>query len=206
MRAIIGFVRNSERTTLAHIRWGGTAAAFAGLSYGAAGYVDSPGVSGYANALVSVLSVTTPALFLVGLIGLRSGLRLGARRSFAREVGFALGCLGTLLGVIVGVLSEQTFLGLTRIGSWWWALLFVGLTLMSLSTLPKKVLRLLAALVLVSIVLGWVSLLTDPAFPGVLVPTRAVHVAFAALFCLSCVVWGRVLYGVEPHSLRRPEP
>jgi hypothetical protein len=104
-------------------------------------------------------------------------------------VGFALGCLGTMLGVIVGVTSEQTFLGLTRIGSWWWALLFIGLTLMGLSTLPKKVLRLLAASLLVSIALGWVSLLTDTAFPGVLVPTRQVHVGIRGLVLpeLRCV-------------------
>jgi hypothetical protein len=42
--------------------------------------------------------------------------------------------------------------------------------------------------------LGWVSVLTDPAFSGgVLVPMRLVHVAFAAAFCLSWVVWGAVL-------------
>ena len=77
----------------------------------------------------------------------------GAKKLWA-GVGFALGCLGTMLGVIVGVTSEQTFLGLTRIGSWWWALLFIRLTLMGLSTLLKKVLRLLAASVLISIALG----------------------------------------------------
>lgn len=192
--------------TLAHIRWGGAAAAFAGLSYGAAGYVDSPGASGYAYALVSVLSVTTPTLFLVGLVGLRSGLNLGARRSYAREAGFASGCLGTILGVAVGVTQGRTFLGPMEIGSWWWALLFVGLALMGLSAFQKEVQRLLAASVLVSSALGWVSLLADPAFPGVLVPMRPVHVAFAALFCLSCLVWGGVLYRVAPHGLTRPEP
>jgi hypothetical protein len=54
--------------------------------------------------------------------------------------------------------------------------------------------RVLGVLVLASGALGWVSLLTDPAFSGVLVPTRPVHVAFAALFCLSCIAWGMVLF------------
>ena len=47
---------------------------------------------------------------------------------------------------------------------------------------------------LASGMLGWVSLLTDPAFPGVLVPMRPVHVAFAAAFCLSCVLWEGILF------------
>jgi hypothetical protein len=58
----------------------------------------------------------------------------------------------------------------------------------------EDVSRLLGTLVLASGTLGWVSLLTDPAFSGVLVQMRAVHVAFAALFCLSCVAWGWVLF------------
>jgi hypothetical protein len=48
--------------------------------------------------------------------------------------------------------------------------------------------------VLASGTLGLVSMLTDPAFSGVLVPMRPVHVAFAALFCLSCMVWGWALF------------
>ena len=48
--------------------------------------------------------------------------------------------------------------------------------------------------VLASGALGWVSLLTDPASSEVLVPARPVHVAFAALFCLSCVAWGATLF------------
>ncbi len=60
-------------------------------------------------------------------------------------------------------------------------------------------------LVLLSSALGWVSLLTDPAFSGALVPTRPVHVASAALFCLSCVAWGWVLYRVGSRSLARPK-
>jgi hypothetical protein len=47
--------------------------------------------------------------------------------------------------------------------------------------------------------------LTDPAFPGVLVPMRPVHVAFAALFCMSAIVWGWALLR-GPRSLTRPLP
>ena len=77
---------------------------------------------------------------------------------------------------------------------------------MGLSSLLKEAPHLVGALVLASGMLGWVSLLTDPAFPGVLVPMRPVHVAFAALFCLSCVVWGWILFVVRPQSVMRPKP
>jgi hypothetical protein len=64
-----------------------------------------------------------------------------------------------------------------------------GLTLMGLAASLKEGLRALGALVLISGALGWVSLLTDPAFSGVLVPMCPVHVAFAAVFCLSSAAW-----------------
>jgi hypothetical protein len=61
--------------------------------------------------------------------------------------------------------------------------------------------RFLSVLVLASGTLGWVSLLTDPAFSSVLVPT--LQVAFAALFCLSCVAWGVALFR-EAAQLAKP--
>jgi hypothetical protein len=184
-------VNESARTTRTLIRWGGAAAVLAGLSYAAAGYLDKPDISEYANALVALLSVTTPALFLGSLLGLGLLLR-GGERSFIGATGFLLGCLGTIWGVIDAV-GLVWALGLSSLGGWWWALLFAGLTLLGIATLRKKTLQHLGALVLTSGMLGWVSLLTDPASPGVLVPVQPAHVVFAALFCLSAVVWGCVL-------------
>jgi hypothetical protein len=166
----------------------------AGLAYGAAGYLDKPGISVYADALVSVLTVVIPVLLLVGLMGLRSRLLLGGGRSFTRGAGFVLGCLGAMLGVVAALGGERTFFELTDLGLWWWVPLFAGLTLMGLSALPSEAQRRLGALVLVSGGLGWVSLLTDPAFPAALMPVRPVHVGFAAAFCLSCVLWGGILF------------
>ncbi len=198
-------MENSGHTTLTRVRWGGAAAVLAGLSYGAAGLLDRPGMSGYASALVSGLSVAIPALFLGGLLGLRSRVLLRAGSSFTSGVGFVLGCLGAMLGVISAVSVEQHLLGPSRIGGWWWAPLLAGLALMGLAALPKVGLRPLAASVLVSAALGWVSVLTDVAFPGVLVPIRPVHFASAGLFCLSSVVWGWMLL-VWPRSSARTKP
>jgi hypothetical protein len=59
-------VRTSAPMTLTRLRLGGTAAILAGLCYGAAGYLDRPAISGFSSALVSVLSVAMPILFLGG--------------------------------------------------------------------------------------------------------------------------------------------
>jgi hypothetical protein len=163
-------------------RWGGAAAFLAGLSYGAWGYLDAPDSPSFVmGTVVPMLGLATPALFLGGFVGLYS--RLGGGGPL-RMIGLLVGSLGTVLGVV------------HELGWWeseWWALLYVGLTTVGLSTVVEGTSRLLGALLLVSGALGAISLLTDPTFPGVLVPTRPVHVAFAASFCLSCVAWGWVL-------------
>jgi hypothetical protein len=177
---------------------GGTAAILAGLCYGAAGYLDRPGISGYTGDLVSVLSVAFPALFLGGLLGLQTRLPPATGTDFAGSVGvvgFVVGCFGAVLGAVGSM-------GLEGMAIWdlWWVPLLGGLTLMGLAALLKGGQRLLGAVVSISGALGWVSLLSDPAFLGVLVPMRSVHVVFAAAFCLSVVVWGAVL--MVPHKNR----
>jgi hypothetical protein len=123
------------------------------------------------------------AVVLVILVGLYfwSGGGGGPLRRAALPVGLA----GTVLGLADGL-------------DWWepdwWVLLFLALTAVGLEMVFEEASRSLGLLVLGSGALGWVSLLTDPAFSGVLVPTRPVHVAFAALFCLSCLVWGAALF------------
>jgi hypothetical protein len=195
-------MRSSPRTTPTRARLGGTAAVLAGLCYGAAGYLDRPGISGYTDALVSVLSVAIPALFLGGLLGLQARLpdfiRTEDFASSAGIVGFVFGCFGAVLGIagalkLDGTIASALRLPITAIPFFSWVLLLAGLTLMGLAASLRGGLRLLGAVVSISGALGWVSFLTDPAFSGVLVPMRPVHVAFAAAFCLSWVVWGALL-------------
>ena len=195
-------MRSSPRTTPPRARLGGTAAVLAGLCYAAAGYFYSPGISGYTAALVSVLSVAFPALFLGGLVGLQARLPHAAQTGFASSagfVGFVFGCFGAVLGIanalgLGGTIASALRLEGTAIPFFNWVLLLAGLTLMGLAASLRGGLRLLGAVVSISGALGWVSLLTHPAFPGgVLVPMPLVHVAFAAAFCLSWVVWGALL-------------
>ena len=103
-----------------------------------------------------------------------------------------------LLGIALPVVLAGTVLGLLDGLDWWepdwWILLMVGLTAVGLDMVFGMASRLPGVVVLASGALGWVSLLTDPAFSGVLVPTYPVHFAFAALFCLSCLAWGAALF------------
>jgi hypothetical protein len=184
-------MRPTSRTKLTRVRLGGAAAILAGLCYGAAGYLDRPGISAFTGTLVSVLSMAIPALFLGGLLGLHIRLPLAPRTSLAGGAGFVLGCFGSVLG-IVGSPGFLPALYL-QIAEWWWVPFLAGLTLMGPSLSLKGGLRFLGAMVSISGALGWVSLLTDSAFSGVLVPMRSVHVATAAAFCLSAVVWGAIL-------------
>jgi hypothetical protein len=182
-------------------RWGGVAACLGGISYGAYGYFShNPDMPRLVIAVfIPLLKLATPALFLGGLVGLHSwlGPRFGRGGSPLERTGLVVGLLGSVVGLLGSVVDEEHGMGL-------WAtlphlgggrtLLYTGLTVVGVATLSKDVSRLLGGLVLGSGILGWVSLLTDPDFSGVLVSMRSLHVAFAALFCLSCVVWGGVLF------------
>ena len=190
-------MRSSPRTTPTRARLGGTTAVLAGLCYGAAGFFDRP----YTDALVSVLSVALPALFLGGLLGLHARLPDATQTDFASSagfVGFVFGCFGAVLGIagalgLNGTIAGALGLERTAITFIHWVLFLDGLTLMGLAASLRGGLRLLGVVVSISGALGWVSVLTDPASSYVLVPMRPVHVAFAAAFCLSWVVWGAVL-------------
>jgi len=190
-------MRSSPRTTPTRARLGGTTAVLAGLCYGAAGFFDRP----HTDALVSVLSVALPALFLGGLLGLHARLPDATQTDFASSagsVGFVCGCFGAVLGIagalgLNGTIAGALGLERTAITFFYWVPLLASLTLMGLAASLRGGLRLLGVVVSISGALGWISVLTDPASSYVLVPMRPVHVAFAAAFCLSWVVWGAVL-------------
>jgi hypothetical protein len=60
-----------EGSSLTFARWGGAAACLAGVSYGAWGYLGNPEAGGFViGVVVPVLALSTPALFLGGLVGL----------------------------------------------------------------------------------------------------------------------------------------
>ena len=180
-------------------RWGGTAACLGGISYAAYGYLsDNPDMPRLViTAVIPLLKLATPALFLGGFVGLHFwvGSRFGGGSTLERA-GVVVGLLGSVVGLLGSVVEEEHGMGLwptlPHLGGGR-TLLYTGLTVVGVATLGKDAPRLLGALVLGSGALGWASLLTDPGYSGLLVSMRSLHVAFAALFCLSCVVWGGVL-------------
>ena len=182
--------RGSRVSSPTLARWGGAAACLAGLSYGALGYLDAPDSPGFViGTVVPALKLSTPALFLGGLVGLY--FRLGRGGGRLTRTGLVVGMLGTALGVVQGLEWWPT---LPYLGNWL-APLFAGLAVAGAATLlAEDAARTLGAMVLASATLGWVSLLTDPALPAVLVPTRPVHVGFAAVFCVSAIAWGWALF------------
>jgi hypothetical protein len=182
-------------------RLGGVAACLGGISYGAYGYLsDNPDMPGLLiEAVVPLLKLATWALFFGGLVGLHFwlGSRLGGGGSRLLErAGVVVGLLASVVGLLASMVDEEHGMGLwaTLPQGKEQALLYTGLTVVGVATLGKDAPRLVGALVLASGILGWVSLLTDPGFSGVLVPMGSLHVALAALFCLSWVVWGGVLF------------
>jgi hypothetical protein len=115
-------VPTSPPTTLTRLRLGGTAAILAGLCYGAAGYLDRPGISGFTSALVSVLSVAMPALFVGGMLGLHSRLLLTSQSALTSGAGLLSGCLGALLGIVGALgLERIPYLEVTSITDCWLA-------------------------------------------------------------------------------------
>jgi hypothetical protein len=137
-------------------RWGGVATCLGGISYGAYGYFsDNPDMPRLViAAVIPLLKLATPALFLGGLVGLHSwlGSRFGGGSRLERA--------GVVLGLLGSVVNEERGMGL-------WAtlphlgggrtLLYTGLRVVGVATLSKDAPRLLGALVLGSGTLGWVS-------------------------------------------------
>ena len=193
--------RGSGVSSPALTRWGGAAACLAGLSYGALGYLHDPDSPAFVvGTVVPALELSTPALFLGGLLGLYSWLggvggRLRGTGLVVGMLGLVVGMLGTALGVVQGLDWWPTLPYLEN----WLTPLFAGLAVVGAATLLfEDAQRLLGAMVLASATLGLLSLLTDPEFSGVLVSARPVHVGFAALFCMSAIAWGWALFRGSP--------
>src|SRR3712207_5884922 len=139
-------------------RWGVVAACLGGISYGGWGYFsDNPDTPRLViDAVLPLLKLATPALFLGGLVGLHSwvGSRLGERGvSSLERAGVAVGSFGSVVGLLSTVVGEDNgvdlWATLPHLGGWL-TLLCTGLTVVGVATLLKDAPRLLGALVLAS--------------------------------------------------------
>jgi hypothetical protein len=117
--------RQMEASDRPFARWGAVAACLGGISYGAWGYLDDPDASTFViGFVVPVLSVTTPALFLGGLVGLYYWLGRGG--GLLQRTGLVVGLIGSLLGLFDNL-------------NWWesdrWIPLYAALTAAGLGIL-----------------------------------------------------------------------
>jgi hypothetical protein len=200
------------------VGWSGWAAASAGVLFLVWGYVDREGAPWYMDLAVLVLGIVVPVLFLVGLAGIciRVYAKGTTRVGWLGSVGFLIGFAGAAGGVTTGVtnapvlyryLGERT--GATPPGAqeecglcllaklyllvnspltW----LFVGLSVVGLTTVRREASRNWGLLVLAIAFSGWVYQLTDDK-TGI-VDIRSVHVLFGMLFGLSWMVLGYALW------------
>jgi hypothetical protein len=117
--------RRMETSSAPLARWGAAATSLGGISYGAWGYLDNPDASEFViGTVVPVLGLTTPTLFLGGLICLYSWLGRGAGP--LQRTGLLVGLLGTRLGVINGLDwgmragGGRCYVPASRLWAWAW--------------------------------------------------------------------------------------
>jgi hypothetical protein len=170
--------------------------------FAAWGYLHRDGASARVDAIVGALGVVVPLLFLVGL----SGFYAWSRRRVARrlgQIGFILSCIAAGLGIFYRVLElsgtadaadRYSYLagkGWTPQLFDWLPWLFTGLVLVGIASMWTGTIRGRDLLPLVMGLFGWAYYLSDSAG---MVQMRLAHILFGALFSLSWIVLGYLLW------------
>ncbi len=182
----------------------GVGAILGGALFVAWGYIDTPGISGGLGLAVRVLSFVVPTLFLAAVVGLLA-LR-GNEPAILGQMGMVLTMYAwgwSLVGAIVG--GEAVWAYFAQRG-WphyltdWLLFMLIGLMFVGIATARSGPLR-GGALVLATVVFGWVYYLTDS---GAVLAIRSVHVGFGLAFSLGWVALGIWLSMAGTTSARRP--
>jgi hypothetical protein len=210
--------RRNYRLLSTLLGWSGWVAASAGVLFLVLGYVDREDAPWYLDLAVLVLTIVVPVLFLVGLAGAFIRVYLMERTqvgwiSLAGVVISFAGAAGWLTSQVTnapnlykrlgerswatppGAQEECTLCLLTNLSlllhsplTW----LFVGLSIVGLTTIRGEALRNWGLLLLAMSLSGWVYQLTDDRVG--IADIRSIHVAFGILFSLSWMVLGCALW------------
>lgn len=199
-----GIEETSARPLLLRVGSGSLAG---GISFLIWAYLDSPDTTGFARAVVDLLSFTTPVLFLSGSIELYS--RCGGRAGWIAKAGIVLVCIGSAWGATAGIehiTSSDTAANVlawlwTHLPFWWPDWLFTGLAMVSIATVGT--LRGLGATSLATSVFGLIYLLTDT---HATFEARASHIGAGVLLGLGWVALGILLYRGEPQRAENVGP
>jgi hypothetical protein len=171
------------------------------------GYIDRPNVPENLIAVIHVLAVVVPTLFLAAVIGLSVLLR--SRLGMLGWMGMALAVYAwgwSVVRAIVG--GEEAVWAYFAQREWphylasWSLFMLTGLTLMGVATVRSGWSRRTGAVVLSTGVFGWIYNLTDS---GAVLEARSVHIGFGLLFSLGWVVVGVVLLGAGTKRASRPQ-
>ena len=210
--------RRNHRPLSTLVGWSGWSAVSAGVLFLVWGYVDREGAPWYLDLAVLVLAIVVPLLFLVGLMGtyirvyVKGRVQVGWLSLIGVLISFA-GAARWLTAAVVNAPTLYRWLGnrpvITPPGAqeecglcllsklyllvnspltW----LFVGLSIVGLTTVRGEALRNWGLLLLAMAFSGWVYHLTDDK-TGI-VDIRIIHVAFGILFALSWMVLGYALW------------
>ena len=172
------------------------------------GYIDRPNIPKNLIAVIHVLALVVPTLFLTTVVGLfflwRSRLGMLGWMGMALA-GYAWG--GSVVKAIVGGDAVWAYFAQREWPHYlaaWSLFMLCGLTLMGVATVRSGWSRGTGAAVLATGVFGWVYNLTDS---GALLEARSVHIGFGLLFGLGWVVLGVELLAASTRSApSKPAP
>jgi hypothetical protein len=201
--------RHSGHPTL--LRLGGIGGVLAGVLFVAWGYLDQKNAPLYFDAIVDMLAVIVPALFMLGLATLWK--RCVGRAPRLAQTAIVIGLVGSGLGTVRNLEHVAGYLWHTYapttgypallLNVWvpilWTPILFAGLLLGGVGAIGKRSVRGLGTLLLAMGTCGWVYYFTDS---GSLFEARSVHVGFGLLFSLGWVVLGLMLWAEGARQAR----
>src|ERR671916_3208420 len=163
------------------LRWCGFAGLWGGVLLVVWGYIDRPNIPENLIAVIHVLALVVPTLFLAAVVGLSVLWR--SRLGMLGWMGMALAVYAWGWNVVEAIVGEEWPHYLPG----WLLFMLTGLTLMGVPIVRSGWSRGTGAVVLATGGFGWVYNLTDS---GAALEARSVHIGFGLLFSLGWVVLG----------------
>jgi hypothetical protein len=170
------------------------------------GYIDRPSIPETLKAVIHVLAFVVPTLFLATVVGLSVLWR--SRLGMLGWMGMALAVYAWGWSVVRAIVGGETVWAYFAQREWphylasWSSFMLTGLTLMGVVIVRSGWSRGTGAVVLSTVVFGWVYNVTDS---GAVLEARSVHIGFGLLFSLGWVVLGMGLLAAGTKRASKPQ-